>query len=302
MILAVTGGTGFVGQAVLDEAALRNIPVRALVRRDMAPRDGVEWVRGDLADQAALARLMQGADAVQHIAGAINAPDEAGFIAANVTGTENVLAAARAADVRRFVLVSSLSAREPGLSDYGRSKRLGEEVVQTGGLDWTIVRPPAIYGPRDREMLELFKAARWGIVPMPPPGHASIIHVSDLARLLLDLVPAREPVSSRIFEPDDGRPGGWPHAELARAIGRATGRRVRVPHLSPRFLRLVARLDGMIRRDRAKLTQDRVSYMVHPDWVGSPQRAVPASIWQPAIATPQGLRETAEWYRRKGWL
>jgi uncharacterized protein YbjT (DUF2867 family) len=182
--LAVTGGTGFVGQAVLEEASRRRTSVRALARREQASYKGVEWVRGDLADRDALTRLVAGAEAVLHIAGVVNTPDPLGFHVGNVAGTESVVEAAREAGIRRFVFVSSLSAREPGLSAYGRSKRHAEEVVQTSGLDWTIVRPPAIYGPRDREILDLFRAARWGVVPMPPAGRASIIHVGDLTRLL----------------------------------------------------------------------------------------------------------------------
>jgi nucleoside-diphosphate-sugar epimerase len=306
LTLAITGGTGFVGQAVLDEAGHRGIGLRALARRDQPARAGVEWVRGDLHDRAALEQLAAGARAVLHIAGVVNAPDAAGFHAGNVEGTERLVDAARAAGVRRFVLVSSLSAREPGLSDYGRSKRLAEEVVQTSGLDWTIVRPPAIYGPRDREILGLFKAARWGVVPMPPAGRASMIHVDDLARLLLALAEAddqvRAQVTERIFEPDDGRPGGWTHGEMARAIGAAVGRKVWSPNLPKRLLSAAAGVDKALRGKGAKLTADRVGYMAHPDWVCSPARKLPTSVWQPLIETGAGLKATAEWYKAQGWL
>jgi UDP-glucose 4-epimerase len=164
------------------------------------------------------------------------------------------------------------------------------------------VRPPAIYGPRDREILELFKAARWGVVPLPPPGRASIVHVDDLARLLLDLVPAGEAVSRRIFEPDDGKAGGWHHAELARAIGRAVGRRVWTPAVPAPIMRGAAWLDGKMRRGGAKLTSDRVGYMIHPDWVSSAEKAPPAELWRAEIATEDGLAATAQWYRANGWL
>lgn len=302
MTLAVTGGTGFVGQAVLDEAVRRGIAVRALARREQPARDGVEWVRGDLSDALALAQLFAGADAVLHVAGMVNAPDFAAFHACNVAGTEAVIEAARDAGVARFVAVSSLAAREPALSAYGRSKRLAEEAVQTSGLDWTIVRPPAVYGPRDREILDLFRAARWGVVPTPAGGRASIIHVDDLARLLLALVPGGPAVRERIFEPDDGHPGGWPNRELALAIGAAVGRKVRVPALSRRTLAFAARIDGLLRGGKAKLTPDRVGYMTHPDWVSRAERAIPPEFWTPWIATPDGLAETARWYRENGWL
>lgn len=302
MKLAVTGGTGFVGQAVLDEAARRGIAIRALARKDQAARKGVEWIKGDLAATDALAELAHGANAVLHIAGVVNAPDKAGFLAGNVEGTEAVCSAARGAGVSRILHVSSLAAREPGISDYGYSKMLAEEVVQTSGLDWTIVRPPAVYGPRDTEIFELFKAARWGFVPMPPPGRTSIIHVADLARLMIDLLVTSTNTTGRIFEPDDGTPEGWSHKELARNIGQAMGRKVWAPNISASVLNSAARLDRMFRGKKAKLTPDRAGYMSHPDWVSSPKHAVPQEIWCPAIETPTGLAETAKWYDDNDWL
>jgi uncharacterized protein YbjT (DUF2867 family) len=301
-VIAVTGATGFVGQAVVDEACRRGLALRALARREQPACEGVEWVRGDLADREALAALVAGAEAVLHIAGVVNTPDPTGFHLGNVTGTEALVDTAGAAGVRRFVFVSSLAAREPGLSAYGKSKRHAEEVVQTSGLDWTIVRPPAIYGPRDREILELFKAARWGVVPMPPPGRASIVHVDDLARLLLILVPGIESTSHRIFEPDDGREGGWQHARLARAIGRAVGKSVWAPSLPKPMLSAAAWLDRRLRGANAKLTPDRIGYMCHPDWVSRPDKAPPRELWRAEIPTRDGLIDTAIWYRQQGWL
>lgn len=302
MTIAVTGGTGFVGQAVIEQACRQGMALKALARREQAPCEGVEWVPGDLADRAALARLVEDADAVLHIAGVVNTPDPMGFHLGNVTGTDALVEAAKAAGVTRFVFVSSLAAREPGLSRYGQSKRHAEEVVQASGLDWTIVRPPAIYGPRDREILELFKAARWGVVPMPPKGRASIVHVDDLARLLLELVPGRESTTHHIFEPDDGRMGGWTHAKLGRAIGRAVGRNVWTPALPRPLLSAAAWLDCRVRGGKAKLTPDRVGYMCHPDWVSRPDRAPPTELWRAEIATRDGLTATAEWYREQRWL
>ncbi|HEU4650833.1 MAG TPA: NAD(P)H-binding protein [Croceibacterium sp.] len=302
MTIAVTGGTGFVGQAVIDEACRRGQPLRALARREQAPRDGVEWVRGDLADRAALSTLVEGTEAVLHIAGVVNTPDPMGFHLGNVAGTEELIAAAAAAGVRRFVLVSSLAAREPALSRYGKSKQHAEEVVQASGLDWTIVRPPAIYGPRDREILEMFRGAKWGIVPMPPQGRASMIHVEDLARLLLALPPSWPGVKRRTFEPDDGRPGGWSHAELAKAIGEAVGRRVWAPAVPARLMRAGASLDKLLRGRKAKLTPDRIGYMLHPDWVSHADKAPPPEMWRAEIPTPEGLKATAAWYREQRWL
>ncbi|WP_252260214.1 NAD-dependent epimerase/dehydratase family protein [Erythrobacter aurantius] len=297
--LAITGATGFVGSAVIDASG--DYDVRALTRRDQPVRDGVIWVQGTLNDTQALASLCEGADAVIHIAGLTNTPDIAEFEVANVTGTANLIAAAKAAKVKRLVFVSSLSAREPQLSAYGASKAKAEELVQASHLDWTIVRPPAVYGPRDVDMFELFRSAKMGIVPLPPRGATSIIHVDDLAVLLLALAEQRG--MNRIFEPDDGREGGWSHQELAQAIGRAVGkRRVFAPHLPKGVLNIAASADRLLRGDKAKLTADRVGYMCHPNWVVRSDRRPQAGFWQPQISGEDGLKATADWYTREGWL
>ncbi|WP_281270560.1 NAD-dependent epimerase/dehydratase family protein [Aurantiacibacter xanthus] len=300
--VAITGATGFVGQAVMDEAARRGIALRALTRREQKPRDNVTWVRGDLADHAALAELARGARALVHIAGVVNGADAAAFEAGNVEGTRAVVAAGQAEGVARFVCVSSIAAREPELSDYCRTKRKAEELAKASGLDWTVVRPPAVYGPRDTEIFEVFRAAALRVMPMPPEGRASMIHVGDLARLLLDVVPGGEGLSGQIFEPDDGRAGGWRHVDMARAIGAAMGFRVWPLSMPGAVLALGGRLDRLLRGSRAKLTPDRARYMCHPNWVSDPARAVPPTLWQPQIATPEGLAQTAAWYRAQGWL
>jgi nucleoside-diphosphate-sugar epimerase len=301
--LAVTGATGFVGRALLEEAAKKGLEVRALTRRPQARAPGVEWVAGDLHDRKALNKLVRKAEAVIHVAGVVNTPDPTGFHLGNVEGTLKLIESAVAAGAPRLVFVSSLAAREPQLSKYGHSKLHAEKLVAASGLDWTIVRPPAIYGPRDREILELFKLARWGVVPMPPPGRTSLLHVADLARLLLALVPSGEAVTQHSFEPDDGREDGWSHRELARAIGWAVGRRRPwVPHVPKAMLVRLAKADKALRGSKARLTPDRVGYMVHSNWVCSAMAKPPKRLWKPEVPTLEGLKATADWYRKERWL
>ena len=300
-MLAVTGATGFVGQALLDQAVADGIKVRALVRRPQAPRAGVEWIIGGLGDDAALRHLLRGAEAVIHVAGVVN--DAAEFENGNVTGTLNLIEAMQAEGLARLIYISSLSAREPALSAYGASKARAEKLVLASGLDWTIVRPPGIYGPHDVDYFEMFRLARWGVMPVPPrSGRASIIHVADLARLLLAVVPGGEGVSHETFEPDDGRAQGWSHYELARTIGWAIGRRPWVLHLSPAWLNRAARADQLLRGKKARLTADRVGYLTHPDWVVTAQRRPPAGLWRPQVPTREGLKQVAQWYRDNGKL
>ena len=298
--IAITGATGFVGRRVL---ALANGPIRALTRRPQPPRANVKWVLGDLTDAHALARLCDGAAAVLHIAGVVNAPDAAGFQAGNVTGTDNLLAAAR--NVPRFVHVSSLAAREPGLSMYGASKAQGDALVQQRAGDWVIVRPPGVYGPGDAEMRDLFRLAKLGLglAPGGPAARISLIHVDDLARALLALAtggPSRE-----ILEIEDGS-GGYAHADHAAAMARALGRaRIRMIPISDGLLNTAAGIAtsmAQLQGQLPKLSRDRARYLAHPDWVARGDNDHLAGLWQPQIDLATGLADTVRDYRARGWL
>lgn len=293
--LALTGATGFVGKATVDHALTRGLHVRALTRRDQAAREGVSWIAGSLDDEDALARLASGADAVIHIAGVVNAPTPQGFVHGNVDGTRRMAAAAASMGLRRFVHVSSMAAREPQLSRYGESKALAEEEVRKSGLDWTMVRPPGVYGPGDLEMRDIFRMAKLGVVLLPPRGRISLIHVADLARLLVTL--ALTDSGRCIHECDDGVDGGYTHHEFARLVGQAVGTRP-VPLSVPRpLLHLAGRADRFFREANAKLTPDRAAYLSHPDWTCDPSRRPPRELWAPQVATPDGLTQTAAWYK-----
>ncbi len=298
--LAVTGGTGFVGQHLIRIASAEGFEVRALARRDQPTISGVSWIPGSLDDPESLLSLCDGAEAVIHIAGLINGSREA-FEAVNRGGTLAMVEAAKTRDVHRFIHISSLSAREPELSSYGWSKALSEDVIKSSGLDWTIIRPPAIYGPGDRETFELFKMARRGFVALPPGGDFSIINVEDLCRLILAAIDAPETIG-KTYEPDDGRVGGWDHREFARALGRAFGKRA-TPLPMPKPVMLVASMvEGAVRGSKAKLTPDRVRYFCHPDWVVDEKLRPSKGLWTPQVETEAGLRQTAAWYLANGWL
>jgi nucleoside-diphosphate-sugar epimerase len=299
--LAVTGGTGFVGKRFIDLALAGGWKVKALARSSQSMREGLTWIHGSLSDRASLSTLLAGSNAVIHIAGAVNAPDRAAFAQANIAGTQSVIDATKAAGVSRFVHVSSLAAREPGLSNYGWSKAGAEDAVRSSGLDWVMVRPPGIYGPGDRDQLDLFKAARLRVMPLPPAGRLSLLHVDDLTRLLLVLAAPGAP-SGMIYEADDGRDGGWSHTDYAKAIADAVGRKALLLPLPAALIGLGAKIDRALRGDKAKLTADRAAYFCHPDWVIDPAARPPATLWVPEIETRQGLRDTAKWYRQAGWL
>jgi nucleoside-diphosphate-sugar epimerase len=299
MLVAVTGGTGFLGEHVLRVLTRAGHRVRALARRPQADRAGVTWIAGALDDPSALTTLCAGADAVIHSAGVVSGT-AAAFDAGNRLGTLAMIGAADTAGVARFVHVSSLSAREPQLSLYGASKRAAEDAVVAAALDWRIVRPPAIYGPGETEMLDMFKLARRGFVPLPPGGRGSWVHATDMARLLVAL--AERGPARAFYEADDGHAAGWSHKEIAAMIGAAVGRKPLALPLPKALLGLAARADTLFRGDAAKLTPDRVGYLNHRDWTVSDALRPPAALWQPAIDTADGLKAMAEDYRARGLL
>ena len=302
-ILAMTGATGFVGGATMRLAIAQGWHIRALTRRPQPERDGVTWIAGSLDDRDSLAAMAQGADVVMHIAGVVNVPTRADFEAGNATATGHVVDAARDAGVSRFVHVSSLAAREPDLSNYGWSKARAETIVKASGLDWTIVRPPAVFGPGDAEMLDIFRMARRGIALLPPKGRMSAIYVDELARLLVALAADRHTSFGATYEPDDGTPAGWSHRGFARMVGKAVGRgRVSTLSVPAVVLKAGGRLDKLVRRSRAKLTPDRARYIAHPDWVATEGAAPPTELWHPELDTGEALAETVRWYRKEGWL
>ncbi len=245
--------------------------------------------------------MCAGADAVIHIAGTINAPDRAAYDAGNVAGTASIVAAAQAAGVRRFVHVSSLAAREPGLSDYGASKAAAEAVVLGANLDTVIIRPPGVYGPGDRETLSFFRMISRGFAVLPGPGRFSLIEVGDLAGVLLAIAGNAYP---GLAEVDDGH-GGYTHAELASAIGAALGRRPRLLRPPLGLLRVAATLDTAIATIRERLptlSHGRVATFAHPDWVVQPSLALSAHLRGAPTALEPGLAATVAWYRQHGWL
>ena len=187
--IAITGATGFVGSRFLDMAVKQGHFVRALTRQKQDDRPNVTWVRGALDDPDSLADLCADTDAVVHIAGVVNAPDRATFETGNVTGTLNMVEAAKRQGANRFIHVSSLAAIQPQLSIYGETKARAEKIVATSGLDWSIIRPPAVYGPGDGEMLDLFRMARRGFIALTLV--LTDEHLDRLAQCYAEILDAR---------------------------------------------------------------------------------------------------------------
>lgn len=309
--LALTGATGFIGQHILDMALESGWNVRALTRRDTSPRKGVTWVPGTLENTESLQKLISETDAVLHVAGATRARSRTAFLQANRGSTENLLRACEtvmenSATTPHFIYLSSLAARHPDLSDYADSKAQAEQTVQRQkGFPCTLVRPPAVYGPGDREILRLFRFWARGIAPVfSKDARLSLIHVSDLSRCLLALA-GREQSFGKTYEVSDGHKGGYAMSEVAETASGVLGRTVRPVRL-PEFVLHLMGLGGTIFApflSRAPMvTRKKVREMLHPDWVTRDFAAPPAGLWRPAVSLPDGLQETLDWYRRHNLL
>jgi nucleoside-diphosphate-sugar epimerase len=320
---AVTGATGFVGSHLVAALRERGHGVACLVRG--APGRGARLsaagcrvVPGELGDAAALASLCDGADVLFHVAGLVAARDEAGLLRVNRDGAARVAAAAGAARVGRLILVSSLSVSGPSargrphaeagaprpVTPYGRSKAAGEEAVRSGAARFTILRPPAVYGPGDRELLRLYRLCRLGVAPLLGDGaqELSLIHAADLAAALI-AVAERDETAGRVYHV--AGPEVVTQRELVLAIGRAVGRHVRVEPLPTPVVRLAlhvtAALAGL--RGRATLlSPDKAPELLAPAWTCTGQALERDAGWRARTPLAQGLAATARWYRDQRWL
>jgi nucleoside-diphosphate-sugar epimerase len=300
LTVAVTGGTGFIGRAVIRRLLQERVHVRALVRKPSpstcfeAP--GLSWIRGELNCEESLRRLVDGASAVIHCAGSVRGACEADFIPANVSGVEKIVkVAGESVDCSRFLHLSSLAARSPELSDYASSKRRGEEVLRSAARDlsWTILRPPAVYGPGDREMLPLLQWIRRGMIFVPGGGAArfSLIFIADLTDAVLTWLTSGAG-GGGCFELHDGKTGGycWEDVrEIASDLYRRPIRRIEIPR---RALEAAAHLNSAAARVagyRPMLTPGKVRELCHADWVCDNASFSCVTRWRPKFELREGL-------------
>jgi nucleoside-diphosphate-sugar epimerase len=306
-VVAITGATGFLGRHLATVLAANGWRVRVLARRDVvdpAWRDlEPQVVAGDLADTAALAALCDGAELTIHAAGLIKARSRATFDRVNVEGSRRVAQAVQAAG-SRLIQVSSLTAREPALSDYAASKRAGEEAARSViGDALLVVRPPAIYGPGDVETLRLFRAAATSpILPTLAPGaRVAVVHVEDAARQIAALAAAK---ATGVFALSDARTDGYAWAELMEAAAEAVGSSPRLARIPEAALALVGASAGLMSRlsgQASILGPGKVRELRHLDWSLAVGEIAPLRP-PPKFTLQTGFAQSVRWYRTQGWL
>jgi nucleoside-diphosphate-sugar epimerase len=314
----------------VDDLLARGVRVRAVVRGSSSRRwlggKAIEFADAAMEDEVALRRAVSGADWVVHAAGLIRARNAREFHECNVAGTERMLHASLDAGVRRFVFVSSQAAAGPSpdgravtedqpprpISAYGESK-LGAERAVFGDASKaaavgsvtrvTVIRPPAVYGPRDTAIFKVFALAKRHIEPvLRRRGRFSMIHVSDLASAVHAALTRDDAVGEVFFaaEPDE-----TDYVELGTLVREAL-RTWTVPVAFPRWslmgVALGAEAFAAMARQAPLLSREKLREISAGDWICSSRKIREHLGWKPRIQLREGIHATADWYREAGWL
>ncbi|MEZ5892352.1 MAG: NAD(P)-dependent oxidoreductase [Parvularculaceae bacterium] len=302
----MTGGTGFVGAALIEQLLNEGWDVAALARDParLPAAEKTRVVKGALEDDAAIAELVAGADAVFHLAGLTHARAREDYARVNVEGAARVAKAAAKAGAT-LIHTSSMSARKPDASPYAQSKFDSEAAVASAGGEWRALRLPAIYGPRDMVTLPFFKLVKSGFALAPqtnPPARASILYVDDAAGALLAALnaPARA-----VYEVGDERAEGFAWTEIAEILGEAMDRRAR-PIAVPRPV--IAAYHGAVRAVENALgrapsvREGQINEFFHPDWTARDNLLSAACGWRPRTPLQEGFAKTLRWYQEHDLL
>jgi dihydroflavonol-4-reductase len=318
----ITGASGFVGGALLRRLQDAGHRVRGLVRKapPSSPEGAVEWVQGDVTEPASLGRAMANVDVVFHLAGIRRAPIRSTFFQVNAEGTRNVCDASWRCGVRRLVLAGSLAAVGPSQPDrphvesdpfapeewYGESKAEAERIAQEprGQLEVTVVRPPRILGPADRENLVFFKLIRRGIrlVIGGGPRLLSVVDVDDVVDFLMLLAERPEARGEAFFCPG---PGTTTLEDIQDQGAQVLGLRPRTLHVSPSMLRALASAADVVSRTTGRhlpLNRKLARQLLAPAWTCSGEKAATRLGWRPRVSLAESIGRSAAWYQAEGWL
>lgn len=325
MKVFLTGGTGFVGSHVVEALLREGHEVVALVRKtsdtELLNQWGVKKVVGALGDARGLMDHLTEADAVVHVAGLVAASRPEVMYQANVEGTRDLVD--RVAELgdpgKRFIYISSVAAQGPSrgreprpvtempqpVSFYGRTKLEGEGAVlaHRDNMEVTILRPPPVYGPRDRDMFQVFAIANRRLSPVLGMGNRwlSIIHVDDVARAVVACVEA--PGKGRVYPIDDGGVYTW--RDLGEQVSEALEKSTLTVPL-PAFLfagaATISELGGRLLGSPPTFSRDKYREMIQSSWVCGHRGLHEDLGWEPSLDLREGACRTAQWYRENGWL
>lgn len=314
-MILVTGGSGFIGSHVLERLAGSGHPVRALLRRKITLPAGIEPVYGDLATGEGIEEALRGVNEVVHIAGAVTAARPDDYYAGNVTASENL---ARAAAGRTFLHVSSLAAGGPcsgeqpvdedtppaPVTHYGKSKLQGEKAVRALLPDAIVIRPPVVYGARDRGVFKIFQSICRGIVPQIGGGERwfSCVLVDDLVSAMLSAM--RHPAAKgRTYYISNPEPLTWTSlGELAARAMHRKPRIVSIPLPLAYTIGWFGEMAGYLSGRPGFVSREKIREATQRRWVCSPRRAAAELGIEASTPHAAGIARTLAWYKEAGWL
>jgi nucleoside-diphosphate-sugar epimerase len=315
----VTGATGFIGSHLCEELVRKGYEVTCLVRKT----SNLKWIEslnvrlviGDCSEKASLADAVVGADYIFHLAGLTKATSRDDFFSANTKGTENIVrvTAEKNPSLKRFLFVSSLAAAGPcetgpvsedsapcPVSDYGRSKLEGEQAVLAFRdiIPVTIVRPPAVYGPRDRDMLVIFRMVKKGIFFDLGKCYYSMLYVDDLIRGII-LCTGEEKARGKVYFLSHS--SVVTGKEIAKEICSSLDVKA-VPLKVPKFVMPFFAFLGEKMNRQGIINRDRIKDFRHSHWICDPAKIRQEIGFVPQVGLKEGIKWTADWYRIHRWL
>jgi dihydroflavonol-4-reductase len=318
----VTGGTGFIGSHLVDALLKYGHEVRCLVRKNEKWLHGLNYhqIRGDLHDLIALKNGMEGSDIIFHLGAIVKAKNKSEFTYANVEATENVLRLARKAGVPKLVLLSSLAAAGPSfnrpvtetdpmmpVSIYGESKKEMELMAQKLAgpeISVTIIRPPAVYGPREEQIYTFFKTAARGLCTIIGDGKStriSLVHVDDVVRgLLLAADQQTQGVNTYFISSEET----YTWHQIRDVTAEALGRKLFTVHIPPDMVKKIA---GVVESTASffgqypVINREKAKELVL-EWTCSVDKAKKELGYRQDVSLREGIHNTISWYRKHNWI
>jgi len=322
----VTGATGFIGSHLVELLLKKKYAVRILLRRssDTVWLEGldVERVYGDLSDLEALRRAVEGVDYVYHSAGVTKSKKKEGYFRGNTQGTKNILDAVRKHNpgLRRFIQISSQTAVGPSptrapidetvaahpITTYGQSKWQAEVECRHVGAEIpvTILRAPAVFGPRDKDVYEFFSTMTRGLQPMVGMSekYVSLIHVGDLVRGFV-MAAECEKAKGETYFISSADIYGWKEVgEVTRRVLGKMAVRLRIPEFGVYIVATFAELFSLFSSKPALINYEKARDMVQDYWTCDSAKAKRDFGYEQEISLEAGIRDTVGWYKSKGWL
>lgn len=324
----VTGGTGFVGSHFVDKLLAMGYNVRCLVRKtsnlQWLQNKPVELCYGTLQNKEALAEVVKGVSAVCHIAGVIAAKTEAGYYRGNYVGTKNLLEAIinHNANISRFLHMSSLAAVGPAesldkpvtedtpphpITAYGKSKLAAEQEVlkYRDKLPITIIRPPAVYGPRDAALVALFQTIKRGIVPLIGfrEKYVSLVYIDDLVNG--SLLAFKNPKAiGQIYFISSARYYTWEEVGMCviQSMNKQRYVKIKIPNFVVMTIAGFSEFIGKFSKKPPVFNIDKGRDFIQPFWICSIEKAKTELGYKPSVDIDEGIPRTIQWYQENGWI